>query len=604
MPAISTLTDRFDTWDASLWNSWAHPNTAPPVASVVGGQLRIEGNNDWPYVASNSQYDLTGGALSVAMTGSPLTGTHQTIFQIADANSGGLQWVLDVNGASAFVNGAAVGQLWPYSPVAHGSYFRIADLGAAPGGGRIIRWDTSLEGRLWTPRVQAVAPMFLPGAVSVQMRVGWWGSSEATTTVGLFDDLNLSSAADTVPLTAAAQLYDGVGTTPLLLDGYWTGTTILPLTGAVQGTVPPALSASASGAATGTTGTIALPTWQATDYLTLLVASNQQVNLTLTGGTVTPLASAGGRLQAFRVQPTAGGSSLGLTADVSGSLSWWVGAWRNVDPAATLTAANNLGNSTTAPVEVPVVDLGYLASGAEVCLAAASVNATATWGNPQSLLYAPVGGNAALAVGAGQLTAGQLAAAPAAFDRGLDGAARNESALALVLQPVQTRTANLLANGSFESGGAALATGWETEGTAPRLPTVARSTTGVVDGGQAQRFSFTGQAGDSGMVAIYQSPIAVNPGDALTATIYLSGTLTNAYAIFGIEGFVSAGGAYLSEQDTTVLGSDLSSTPRKFTVTYTCPPGCTAVAVYLQTPGLAPSSVVDLYLDRAVLTRG
>lgn len=373
---------------------------------------------------------------------------------------------------------------------------------------------------------------------------------------------------------------------------------------------PPALRAGhTSGTATGTSATVTLPTgWQASDYVTLIVSTNQAPTLGFSAGAAssTNLANAGGRLQAIRVVPNPGATTVTLTSTVSAVLTWWCGAWQNVDTAATVAAAgNNIGNSTTAAVEVPVVDLGYISTGYETWVSAAGVNSTATWGTSPALTYGTTSGNAALAVRSGQMAADQLTRAPLTpFDRGAEATSRNESALAFVLQPVQTPTVNLLTNGSFESGGAALATGWEIEGTAPRLPTVSRSTTtGVIDGAQAQRFQFTGQSGDSGNVAIYQAPIACNPGETFRASVYLSGTLTNAYAIFGIEGFVSAGGAYIDEHDTVIGAGTLTGTPTKYDVEYTAPGNCTALAVYFQVPALAPTAVVDVYLDKAILTK-
>lgn len=361
------------------------------------------------------------------------------------------------------------------------------------------------------------------------------------------------------------------------------------------------------GVASGTTATVTLPTgWQASDYVTLIVSTNQAPTLTITAGvdSYAVISNAGSRLQTIRLVPTAGATTVTLTSSVSAVLTWWCGAWLNVDLAATVAqAANNIGNSTTAAVEVPVVDLGYISTGSEVALAAGGVNATATWTPGTGAIYSTATGtNGGLAVASTQLTAGQLTAAPAAFDRGLAGTSRNESALCIVLQPVQAPAHNLLADGSFELGGG-LATGWDHEFTAPRAATYTKSTTGVVDGASSQRMQFTGTTGDTGMVSMYQSPIAVNPGDTVRATVYLSGTLTNAYAIFGIEGFVTAGGAYISETDTTVNAGALTGTPVQYTVTYTCPGNCTAVAVYFQVPSVAPTCVVDVYLDKAILLK-
>lgn len=372
---------------------------------------------------------------------------------------------------------------------------------------------------------------------------------------------------------------------------------------------PPALRSQTSGSVSGTTATVTLPTgWQAGDYLTLIVSSNQAPTLGFSAGVVssTVLANAGSRLQAIRVVPTGGAATVTLTSTVSGVLTWWCGAWTGVDPAATVAAAaNNIGNSTTAAIEVPPVDLGYISTGYELYVSAAGVNSTAVWGTTPAPIYSTTTGNGALSVRSGAVPAGILArASTTPFDRGSEASTRNESALQFVLQPVQTPTVNRLTNGSFETGGAAIATGWEQEFTAPRAATYTRSTTtGVVDGAQAQRMQFTGTTGDTGMVAFYQSPIAVTAGDTMRATVYLSGTLTGAYAIFGIEGFTTAGGAYISEHDTTVDAGALTATPTQYTVEYTCPPGCTAVAVYFQVPAVSPTCVVDVYLDKAILLK-
>jgi hypothetical protein len=238
-----------------------------------------------------------------------------------------------------------------------------------------------------------------------------------------------------------------------------------------------------------------------------------------------------------------------------------------------------------------------------VFIRAASVNSTAVWATAPNNIFATTSGNAAMAIRSDAVPEGALSVPPAsAFHRGNDGVTRNESSLAFVLQPAQNVVANLLANGSFETGGNT-ATGWEIEGTAPRLPTMSRVATGTVDGGVAQRLQFTGRVGDSGNVAIYQAPIACTPGETFRASIYLSGALTNAYAIWGIEGFVTPGGAYISEHDTVINAGQLTAAPALYTVEYTAPADCTALAVYFQVPSLAPTSIVDVYLDRAVLLR-
>jgi hypothetical protein len=399
----------------------------------------------------------------------------------------------------------------------------------------------------------------------------------------------ISDATYRVGATAASALYLG----PTLL---WPTST------------PPALRAgSASGTATGTSATITLPSgWQASDYLTLIVSTNQAPTLGFSAGVAsfTVLSSAGSRLQAIRIVPNPGATTVTMTASVSAVLTWWVGAWQNVDPNTTVAqAAINYGNDTTSAIAAPVVDLGgYIASGHEVWVSAAGVNASATWATTSATLYATTAGNAALSVQSGPVAAGAISEAAPAFDRGNDTSARNESALALVLQPVQTTTKTLLTNGSFETFASGVATGWSTEGNTASPVTYAQTTSGVVDGASAWSISYTGTASDSNTkFEPYQSPIAVNPGDTVTFSVWLSGSLTSLYGFIGIEGFVTAGGAYISEQDTNFLA--LTSTPTQYTVTYTCPANCTAVAVYMQVPSITSGTSATVIMDKATLVK-
>lgn len=373
---------------------------------------------------------------------------------------------------------------------------------------------------------------------------------------------------------------------------------------------PPALRVgSTSGSVSGTTAAITLPTgWQAGDFLTLLVSSNQAPTLGFSAGVAssTVLTNAGSRLQAIRLVPTAGATSVTLTSSVSAVLTWWCGAWQNVDPNATVAAAaNNIGNATTSPITVPTVDLGgYIATGNEVWLSAAGVNSTATWTTTAATLYSTAAAtNGGLSVQSGAVPAGALTEATPGYDRGLAGTSRNESALAVVLQPVQTTTKTLLTNGSFETFASGVATGWQTEGTTASPVTYAQTTSGVVDGASAWSISYTGTASDNNTkFEPYQSPIPVNPGDVVTFTVWLSGSLTNLYGFIGVEGFVTGGGAYISETDTNFLS--LTATPTPYSVTYTCPANCTAVAVYMQVPSVTVGTSATVIMDKATLTKG
>lgn len=358
---------------------------------------------------------------------------------------------------------------------------------------------------------------------------------------------------------------------------------------------------STNGTITGTVATITLPAYTLTDFIVLIVASNNANSQTLGSNvTGTELANAGDRLVAYRIVPVDGSqTSFTLTIGASSVLRWWIASYSGVELGASVASgAVNVGSNTTSSIAIPTVSLDYIATGAELALASAAVNSSAAWTTSAETVFATTSGNAAMMVSAKSVAADVLSVINADLDRGLGGTTRNESACLLVLQATPVGVPILLGNPSFELG-TTLATGWEEEHTTVTAATYSLSGTGVVDGTRSQRIQFTGTAGDTGkLLAIYQAPVDAAPGQNLTFDIHVSGSLTNAYGIIGIEAF-QAGGAFISATDTPF--TSLSGTPEQYSVTYLCPALTDYVAVFVQFPDIAPTSVINVYLDRAAL---
>lgn len=360
--------------------------------------------------------------------------------------------------------------------------------------------------------------------------------------------------------------------------------------------------AALSGAFTGTSATVSLPTYLTSDYIVLVVASNNANAQTFGANvTATALATAANRLNVWRIAPQDGAqTTFTVAVGVSSVLTWWIVTLRGVDPGYVVGAANPIGNSTTAPVEAATTTASWLATGNELVLSAGGVNSTATWTPTGSTLFNTTTGNAALMVNGSPMTAGSLTVTPAALDRGLGGTSRNESAVTLVLSPAgDARAVNRLTNPSFEDA-AATATGWETEKTVLGTPAYTKVTSPVADGGRAQQMQYAGQPGDAGLFAIYQSPITAAPGEILTFKVSLAGSKANCSLIVGIEGFAT-GQVYISETDTSVIA--LTGSMVEYVVTYTVPPTAVAVAVYIQANEVTPSTALTAQIDKASLVQ-
>lgn len=159
---------------------------------------------------------------------------------------------------------------------------------------------------------------------------------------------------------------------------------------------------------------------------------------------------------------------------------------------------------------------------------------------------------------------------------------------------------NLLSNGGFETG-STVATSWASEGTTSIAPTYSLSTIGVTGGTKSQRIAYTGQAADSAKVlAIYQAPITASQGEKFRFGIDVSGTLTNCVGIIGIEHFTPPN-IYAGESDTYI--TNISATPKRFTVEHVCGANTTYVAAFIQVNEIYANAVIQLYLDSAVMQK-
>ncbi len=164
-----------------------------------------------------------------------------------------------------------------------------------------------------------------------------------------------------------------------------------------------------------------------------------------------------------------------------------------------------------------------------------------------------------------------------------------------------TNGSNLLLNPSFENGTPEMASNWSQEYIHADY---SRVTYGVVDGNYAQHISYAGRENDSmGKVELFQGILAKynNNGsnDRLTFSIYISGSLSKCCSIIGIEGF-RADNSWINETDLYIIG--LTNSPQQYSVNYEIPPGCVAVAAYVQVNEINPGSSLSITLDDASLT--
>lgn len=360
-------------------------------------------------------------------------------------------------------------------------------------------------------------------------------------------------------------------------------------------------SVTGSGNVIGTSLTFTLPPYQEDEYLVFSLSSNLAPVITFGAGvTAILIASAADRCVAYRLvrdSPSITGGT--VTSSSSAVLTWTVTQLMGVDPSLPVATTTNSGNSADSPIIVPIADLGYISTGTEYGLLINSVNSSASWVTTPNTLYATTSGNAATMVsGYSELHPdGKLTYEFPSNNRGNDGVNRNESSVGIIFQQAPGGVENIITNGSFESP-QPVEPGWETEGNTAGTPEYTKSTVGVTDGKQSQKFQYSGMAGDNGkFFAIYQAPITASPGDTLEFSIDVSGVKSNCNLIVGIEDF-KTGGVYISETDTIV---ELTSTPTRYTVSHTCKPDTAFIAVYIQVNEVYSTSSVTVQLDRAIL---
>lgn len=359
----------------------------------------------------------------------------------------------------------------------------------------------------------------------------------------------------------------------------------------------------------GTVVTCTLPTYTTGDCLILILNSNNaQTTFTLSSPISSFTVVAGGsgnRCQALALTPNGTGQTTFTVTGASAVWTWVILNYRGASLSALPTTSLNsavdaYGSVTTTPVPVPEVIQNFIATGNEVLVSAVGVNGSTTWTTTGNTQFHTTANNAAMMINAINLSLGGLTGVAAAMTRA--AGTLNQTALAFVLQQAPTGALNLLSNPSFETG-SPIATGWTDEHSTATEATYSITGTGVTDGTVAQKFAYTGVAGDGGTAKteLYQAPISASPGQYLTFSAWLSGSLTNTYAFIGIEGFTS-GSAYLSESDTNVL--TLTGTPVKYTVSYLCPAATDHVAVYTQVPEIGATAVISVTMDQAELTIG
>lgn len=166
---------------------------------------------------------------------------------------------------------------------------------------------------------------------------------------------------------------------------------------------------------------------------------------------------------------------------------------------------------------------------------------------------------------------------------------------------------NMLVNPGFEIGNDGAADRWYTEQfDTSGVVIYSLVTSGVVEGSYAQHISYVGTSGDHNaktelFQGVYELDRSYGPGDVLTFSMHISGSLDKCAALIGIEGFQRDGGEWINEQDLFLLG--VTDTPQQFSVYYELPPGCGSVAVYIQFNDIYPKSSFSITIDNAILSK-
>ena len=353
-----------------------------------------------------------------------------------------------------------------------------------------------------------------------------------------------------------------------------------------------------------TSEVITLPAYEEGDLIIMIVTRNQDAAGFSGDENCSPseVAMGDGRCSILAPAPINSVTSFTLTADGDpGIWRWWIASFSDVDHSKFASAVSLGDSNTTSAITPPVTTLGFISSGDEIRISAASVNATATWTTDGEVLYSNASGNASLCVRQLGMSSDNTAIADPDFYRGNEGDSRMEASAAIVLPGLaasEPENVNNLNNPSFEAG-STIATSWEPEDSTTDGATFSLTVAGANDGALAQRIEYTGVAGDVAgdkVIQIFQIPSGdTPPGTVVTFDLYVSGTITDAAALIGIEAFDELGG-YLSEHDEYFT---VPEDPEMFSVEFTCPALTNYVAVYLQINEIGSSTAVDVRIDSA-----
>lgn len=195
-------------------------------------------------------------------------------------------------------------------------------------------------------------------------------------------------------------------------------------------------------AASGTSATVTLPTYDADSKMFLVLGAGQNITALTFGSDIsaaTLRASAvgePGRLGIFEITPNGTPTTFGLTWTTAAFYRWQVLCFSEFYTGTTRGNGSAIGGNTTAAMAFPAIG-SFPANtvGDELCIRAGLVNATATWSAPGDVVYTSTTGNAGMQVCVGTVGSGLSTLTPAALDRGLGGTSRNESVAALMLFP-------------------------------------------------------------------------------------------------------------------------------------------------------------------------
>lgn len=355
-------------------------------------------------------------------------------------------------------------------------------------------------------------------------------------------------------------------------------------------------------AANSTSISITLPTYSyPSDYLLLFVCRNQTDANAMTGdanATVAELANSGTRrMTALKVTPANGSITSFTLSQTTNCLTGWVCmAVSNADAAHVVGKDGPSQGDTTSALSFSNIPLTWTTDGTELVIGCGGVNSTATWTTDGNTVFNTTSGNTALMVEKGTPTAGQSSVPFANLDRGNNGSARTEASVAVFFTNAIT---NYLVGGGFEEG-STLATGWTEEHTTGSAATYSLSTTtGLQQGIKAQRMQFSGGTGVLDKVEFYQAVDNVfTTGNSCTFSVYLSGSITNAYYQIVIEAH-HIGTGYISEVNLPILS--LTGTPTLYSVTFNNLPSTTDRVVCVVSANELTSATVDLYADQSTL---